>query len=105
MLDDQEFSEITPLFRAGLQSVKDHRAATGMPLKSVPLTERFAPMLDRYEAMTGYRETNPNAVWHHRLSLYGPPCKRCDKPLRTPRAKFCGSCMMPVTNTLERESL
>ncbi len=96
MLDDQEFSEIAPLFRAGLESVKDYRAATGVPLKGVPLPERFAAMLVRYQAMTGYRETNPNAVWHHRLSLYGPPCKRCGKPLRTPRAKLCGSCKFPV---------
>jgi len=96
MLDDEEHVEIASLFRIGFQSVKDHRSTTGAPLKNVSLPERFSAMLVRYEEMTGYRETNPNAVMHHRLSLYGPPCARCGKPLRTPRAKLCGSCMFPV---------
>jgi hypothetical protein len=96
MLDDQEYVEIASLFRVGFQSVKDHRVTTDAPLKSISLTERFAAMLGLYEAMTGYRETNPNAVMHHRLSLYGPPCTHCGKPLRTPRAKLCASCMFPV---------
>jgi hypothetical protein len=95
MLDEQEYAEIASLFHAGMQSVKEYRKETGAPLKSVPLAERFAPMLSRYEAMTGYTETNANAVMHHRLSLYGPPCSRCGKPLRTPMAKICGSCMAP----------
>lgn len=93
MLDEQEYAEIVLLFHAGMQSVKEYRNETGAPLKSVPLTERFAPMLSRYKAITGYTETNANAVMHHRLSLYGPPCSRCGKPLRTPIAKICGSCM------------
>jgi hypothetical protein len=93
MLDEQEYAEIRLLFQAGMQSVKEYRNETGAPLKSVPLAERFAPMLSRHEAMTGYAETNANAVMHHRLSLYGPPCSRCGKPLRTPMAKICGSCM------------
>jgi hypothetical protein len=101
MLDDQEYVEIASLFRVGLQSVKNHRVATGASLKSVSLPERFAAMLVRYEEMTGYRETNPNAVMHHRLSLYGPPCARCGKPLRMPRAKLCGGCMLPVSKTLD----
>jgi hypothetical protein len=95
MLDEQEYDEIASLFHAGMRSVKDYRNETGAPLKSVPLSEHFAPLLARYKAMTGYTETNPNAVMHHRLSLYGPPCTNCGKPLRTPMAKFCGSCMAP----------
>ena len=93
MLDEQEYAEIASLFRAGTQSVKKYRNETGASLKTVPVVEHFAPMLNRYEVMTGYTETNPNAVMHHRLSLYGPPCSRCRKPLRTPMAKICGSCM------------
>ena len=93
MLDEQEYAEIASLFLAGMQSVKEYRNATGATLKTVPLLERFAPMLSRYEAMTSYTETNANAVMHRRLSLYGPPCSRCGKPLRKPMAKICGSCM------------
>lgn len=75
MLDDAEFAVITQL--------DTH----------IPLKDRLIEILERYNRITGYSETNPNAVWHHRLSLYGPPCKNCSRPLRTPRAKLCGSCM------------
>jgi hypothetical protein len=55
--------------------------------------ERFhGPVLREYERITGFHETNPIAVYHHRLSLYGPPCLNCKKPLRSPRAKFCAAC-------------
>lgn len=97
MLDDEEFAEIASLHRLGLQSVKECRIETGAPLEHVPLAEHFDAMLTRYEEMTGYKETNPNAVWHHRLSLYGPPCNHCGKPLRSPNARLCGGCMAPRT--------
>jgi hypothetical protein len=48
--------------------------------------------LARYNKMTGFGETNLNAVYHHRLSLYGPPCPDCGKRLRTPKARFCAAC-------------
>lgn len=54
--------------------------------------QHSGPMLWEYRRITGFRETNPNAVAHHVVSMYGPPCKACGKPLRTPRAKFCAAC-------------
>ncbi len=56
------------------------------------MEQRFAPFLREYERITGLHETNQNAVYHHRLSLYGPPCSSCGKPLRSPRARFCAAC-------------
>jgi hypothetical protein len=66
MLDEQEFAAVAAL--------------------------RDEAFLDEYERLTSYREKNPNAVWHHRLALYGPPCRVCSKPLRTPKASRCVAC-------------
>jgi len=82
MLDEAEF---------GLVASK--RAAAGEGNSG---SGRFGAALAEYERITGYRETNFAAIWHHRLALYGPPCKSCGKPLRTPQAKLCGNCMTPV---------
>ncbi len=53
-------------------------------------------VLREYERITGFHETNPMALYHHRIDKYGPPCRSCGKPLRTPDAKLCGACMKPV---------
>ena len=97
MLDEDEFSQVSNLYSDGIRATKEFRERWGVPLKDARISDRFRPVLDRYEELTGMRETNENAVMHHRLSLYGPPCKRCGKPLRTPKAKLCGACMFPVS--------
>jgi hypothetical protein len=74
MLDEGEFGQV----RAALRNRS--------PLR---FTERI---LAKYLEITGFEETNPNAVWHHRIALYGSPCRVCGKPLRTPRAAFCAAC-------------
>jgi hypothetical protein len=72
MLDEDEFARVIRRFRDGQND---------LPL-----------LLEEYNHITGFEETNPNAVWHHRIALYGPPCHGCGKPLRTPVARFCAAC-------------
>jgi hypothetical protein len=82
MLDDDEFKQVMSLRGTGTDGDMWER--------------NFGPVLHEYERITGFHETNINAVWHHKLSLYGPPCRNCGKPLRTSGASICGACMMPV---------
>ena len=79
MLDEVEYIELFRLYGEGMQATKGFRKKWGRPLEGMAREVRFKPLLDRYEQMTGMRETNPNAVMHHRLSLYGPPCNRLRK--------------------------
>ncbi len=53
---------------------------------------RFKPLLDYYKEVTGFETTNPLAVIHHLVDLYGPPCEECGKPYRTSKASFCAAC-------------
>ncbi len=96
MLDETEYAEVYHLYGEGMSSTKEFRERWNIPLLEANTEVRFRPLRDTYERLTGMKETNHNAIMHHRLSLYGPPCKRCQRPLRTPRAKLCGSCMLPV---------
>jgi hypothetical protein len=77
MLDENEFRQVL-------------KTRSNQPGET--LEQQFAPVLREYEQITGYHETNLNAVFHHQLSLYGPPCAKCGKPLRSPRASFCAAC-------------
>ena len=85
MLDDDEYSQVMAFRGTGKH---------GSILEKI-----YGPVLAEYERITGFHETNANAILHHRLSDYGPPCTSCGRPLRTPKAKLCGQCMRPVDRT------
>jgi hypothetical protein len=96
MLDEDEFAVIAHLYQQAFSATKEFRQTWGIPLENASIHERFEPVRAHYESITGMKESNENAIMHHRISLYGPPCEQCNKPLRTPRAKLCGACMHPV---------
>lgn len=83
MLDEVEFKRAEELYKEGMHN-------HGVPLSN--REDRFKKLLDFYFEVTGYDETEPNAVMHHRISLYGPQCENCGKPYRTDKASFCAAC-------------
>jgi len=92
MLDEAEFAVVEKLYSEGITNRKEFCLKHNVSFSKCPINEFFAPVQDAYERMTGMKESNHNAIMHHRISLYGVFCEHCGKPLRTPRASFCAAC-------------
>lgn len=79
----------------GMHVVEEEARRRGrvlLPMELAGVARVHQPMLEMYRLLTGFVETNPAAIWHHAVGLYGPRCPQCDKPLRTPEARFCAAC-------------
>jgi hypothetical protein len=95
MLDEAEFAEWFEAYRSAFATRDGQKPSFAFRLGRVDtphVQARFAAALGLYKQLTGFDETNVNAIIHHRVSLYGPPCPECSKPLRTPRARMCAAC-------------
>lgn len=91
MLTEDEFREVEVHLSSVMYDVGHYRQEHGCSLQeAMPAAGQSA--LSTYERLTGFRETNYKALHHHRISLYGPDCSACGKPLRTARASFCAAC-------------
>ena len=92
LLGEDEWSAIKPLLRAGIRDVQNYSRRTQAELREALERNQGVPALQAYKDITGFLETNINAIWHHRRSQFGVPCPQCRNLLRTPRAKFCAEC-------------
>lgn len=92
MLTDDEWKEVSPLLANAVGQIKAYRELHQCSLAEARSKGFGQDALVAYERITGFRETNPDVLFHHRLSMYGPPCLACGKPLRTPQARFCAVC-------------
>ena len=92
MLDENEYKIISELYGECMSATKEFRKKYNLPLSNISIDERFKPVRDEYKKITGFEETNHNAIMHHRLSSLGPDCPACGKPLRSPKAKLCPEC-------------
>lgn len=82
MLDEKEYAQANEYYGQGIRNIKfanDRQV-------------QFKVLLDFYKVTTGFEETEPNAIMHHRRILYGPLCENCRKPYRTNEASFCAAC-------------
>ena len=91
MLDERDWQQIGAPEGNLVRAMKDYQKAHGVSL-AVAKEEAPKQILARYKSLTGFEETNVNALYHHCVELYGPPCHVCGKPLRTPVARRCVEC-------------
>lgn len=102
MLDEGEWAVVQEALNAASQRARTYHRAHETPISvsalfDFQMEKMFQPALDAYERITGFRELNHAALYHHRIVLYGEPCEHCGRPLRTPEAKLCASCFVPVS--------
>src|SRR5882672_1413449 len=83
MLDEVEWQAVAALLGPGAAAGERLRHARGASPADTQKNIFSHLALAKYEQLAGVRETDLNVVLHHRASLYGPPCTRCGKPLRT----------------------
>lgn len=84
MLNKEESEIASKLLAQGFEEAKKSMKA--------PLNNNFKKLLDYYKELTGFEETNPNAIMHHFIDLYGPDCENCGRPYRTNVATYCPKC-------------
>jgi hypothetical protein len=92
MLDEQEFASIQEAHQAAAQEVKHARVRENRPLTKADEAAISSAVTARYSALTGISNADHREILRHRLSRLGPPCARCGKELRSPRAKECLEC-------------
>jgi len=92
MLNEKEWAHIEPLLVEGVRDIKEYREKTHAELSEALSMNQGLAALQTYKDMTGFVETNINAIWHHRRANFGNPCTQCGKLLRTPKAKLCPEC-------------
>ena len=92
MLDEQEFASIEQAHQAAVQDVKRARVLESSLLTKADEAAISSTVTARYSALTGSSNADYREILRHRLSRLGPPCARCGKELRSPRAKKCLEC-------------
>jgi hypothetical protein len=99
MLDEHEWEQVAPHLTNAFTQIKRYREEHNCSLAEATGRGFGRQALAIYESLTGFKEENPNALFHHRLGLYGPPCHKCGTPLRTPQARYCAICSAERTAT------
>src|SRR6266446_1890779 len=91
MMNESEFAQFDSANTAAVRRIKDYRARRNTSLGETPLARFHRPVRALYREFSHKAGLKAPLVdfYHlrqHRLADYGPPCKHCGLPLRTPEA-------------------
>jgi Sigma-70 factor, region 1.1 len=92
MLDTSEWQKMEPLLNQMISDIKQHQENPDASTADAKCQGFAQKAFDLYFQLTGVKETDADALWHHQFALFGPQCPSCKKPLRTPAAKVCAEC-------------
>src|SRR5262245_7423505 len=93
MLDEEEFASVEALYDKAVRTLKQELRWVPPEERDHFIVQQYQPVIDAYRGLTGYTDPiNPHYLMHHRISIYGPLCEQCGKPLRTPKATYCAAC-------------
>jgi hypothetical protein len=93
MLDEAEFAVVEALYAQAVITIKATALVQDTGIRAEFIKQQDKPVLDAYRRITGHNHTtHPSDLMHHRIAKYGPICVECEKPLRTPKAKYCAAC-------------
>ena len=65
MLDEEEYAEALHIYRECMRAVKEFRQEWSVPLEGASIEERFRPIREWYERLTGLPDCHEDAIMHH----------------------------------------
>ena len=65
MLDEDEFSVVSCLYSQGDEGDERISKKQNVPLSEASIEDRFRPVREAYQRLTGWQEQHENAVMHH----------------------------------------
>lgn len=96
-MDQGEFEELQAAHRAAIEGIIDFRSRRNATLDEVPFADFHHPVQLIYQRLS--RDAGLEApivefehLLDHAAERFGPPCRGCGRPLRTPKAKLCAEC-------------
>jgi hypothetical protein len=104
MFDEEEFAFFEEEYKKAIAISPEERATALNRSSAQALFDswyslgerRFRRMLEEHERRTGMFIGDPQAILHHRISLYGGACPHCGKTLRRPESRVCEACSYQV---------
>ena len=90
-LEELEWKQVSPLLMNAAEEIKSYRKNHNCDLYTA--RENVKPeAMKKFEEITGKSGVHFEIIYHHRLSDWGPECKKCGHLFRTPKASYCANC-------------